>query len=477
MNTENFKKSFQKRRFKSGSYSTVLIVIVLAIVIVVNLFANELGLKFDVSKEQRYSITSDTKNILKNLKTDITIYLIAQTGKENEDIVQMLDSYQKASDKIKVVYKDPILYPMFLKDYVEDIESVQANSVIVESDRSFKVINYYDMLNINYDQYYQPYVQSVDIEGKITSAIAYVSLEKIPVLYEVTGHNETLLDELVVQAIEEDNITYKQLNLLTEEKVPEDASCILLNAPQRDYSKEETQKIMDYLENGGRAIVISNYSPQRLINFENIIKNYGLELVDGIVIEGNAYRYIQGAPNFLLPQLKSHDIVAPISENGLNIIFPNAQGLREMELKRKGITIESLLETSKSAYSKVNVYSTTIEKEEGDINGPFSVAVAVTEDTQDGKTKLVVASTGLFLEINTLQYSAGSNLDFLLNSIQWLSADDTANPMGIRARSEIPDYIHVSDGQARTWKIITIVLIPVSILSYGFYVWYRRNKK
>lgn len=45
------------------------------------------------------------------------------------------------------------------------------------------------------------------------------------------------------------------MNLLSEGAVPDDADCILINAPTGDFSDDEKDAVIDYLENGGKALI------------------------------------------------------------------------------------------------------------------------------------------------------------------------------------------------------------------------------
>ena len=66
-------------------------------------------------------------------------------------------------------------------------------------------------------------------------------------------------------AIEKENIEVQELNLLTAGTVPEDASCLMINAPQKDFSDDETSAILTYLQNGGHAFLVSGYTTTEII--------------------------------------------------------------------------------------------------------------------------------------------------------------------------------------------------------------------
>ena len=77
-----------KTALKGGTYSIVLTTIVLAILVVVNIFAQALPssvTQYDISSTKLYSITSNTKVVVNALEEDVTIYWVVQNGKEDGD--------------------------------------------------------------------------------------------------------------------------------------------------------------------------------------------------------------------------------------------------------------------------------------------------------------------------------------------------------------------------------------------------------
>lgn len=98
-----FKDSINKKYLKNGSYSSVMIVVFIAIIIVINMIVGNLPSKYtqlDISSEKLYTIGDETKAMLKNLDKDVTIYQIAQSGSEDETISNLLQRYADESDHI-----------------------------------------------------------------------------------------------------------------------------------------------------------------------------------------------------------------------------------------------------------------------------------------------------------------------------------------------------------------------------------------
>ena len=138
----HFPQNRNRKALKNGSYSVLLSVIVIAVVVVINLIAGQIPSKYtqiDISTGKLYTIGDETKNILKNLEEDITIYHIVQPGNEDSNVEKLLQQYEESSSHIKVEKKDPVVSPEFTSNYTE--ENVSENSLIIVGKNRNKVIS------------------------------------------------------------------------------------------------------------------------------------------------------------------------------------------------------------------------------------------------------------------------------------------------------------------------------------------------
>lgn len=139
-------------------------------------------------------------------------------------------------------------------------------------------------------------------------------------------------------------------------------------------------------------MIVSNYTDEDMSNFESVLENYGVQPVDGIVLEGNTDNYVSQNPYYLLPNIESGEITSELSSQSRYVLVPLAQGIKKADNIRDTLNISSILTTSDSAYSKTNLKDMdTMEKEDGDIDGPFDLAVSITEKVGDDKeTRLLI---------------------------------------------------------------------------------------
>ena len=232
LTTQSIRKrrwAFSKKMTGTGAFSAGMIVIMCAICVVVNLVVTALPTKYtsiDCSATKLYSLTSDTKDRISKLDEDITIYVLNSRKSKDAKIDETINRYKDLSSHIKVKYVDPATSPKFYQDYTDTTPTT--NSLIIESKNRSKVINYNDIYEYDSSSYYYGYqsqssITGYDAEGQITSAIEYVTMDadELPVIYQITGHNETEIGSNFQSVVSKANANLKSLELFNEEKVPD----------------------------------------------------------------------------------------------------------------------------------------------------------------------------------------------------------------------------------------------------------------
>lgn len=476
------KRIQNKKNLKHGSYSMGAITIFIAIIVVLNLVLQEVPSKYreiDLSTQKLYSIGDQTKKVLKKLDKDVEIYYIAQSGSESSDIQKLLEKYEEGSDHIKVEQKDSAVNPKFVSQYTSD--GVSNNSVIVVCGDKNKVIDNNSLYEttVNY-QTYSNEVTGFDGEGQITSAINYVTSDSMPVMYTLEGHDEATMSDTLKDTIQKANIDIQSLNLLTMDSVPDDADILFIFAPAKDISEDEASKIISYLENGGKALIVSNYSSEEMPNFASVLENYGVKTAGGIVLEGDTNHYISQNPSYLLPNIESNDITSSLSSGSRYILMPLAQGIVKSDNYRDSLEITDILTTSDGSYSKVNVEDMqTMEKESDDIDGPFAVGVSITENLDDEKETQIVyySSEALFNDqMNTMV--SGANYELISASVNWMcESEEDSNTISIASKSYDTSTLTIPAADASFWSIFVTAVVPVVILVIGGGIWMKRRKQ
>lgn len=498
-------KVWHSRILKKGSYSAVFSVIVIAVIVVLNLIVGQIPTnytQFDITTGKLYTIGEETKTVLDGLDEDITIYYIVQMGNEDTNLEKLLEQYEAASSRIKVEKKDPVENPAFVRQYTED--SVSENSMIVVGGKRNKLVAYSSCYETEFDySTYQSQTTGFDGEGQLTGAIAYVISDTMPVLYYVEGHNEISIPETLRERIEKANLELQSLNLLTADSIPENAAALLLNSPEKDYSEAEADKVIAYLKNGGKALILTDYTGNTMEQYDRILQEYGLSVTDGIVVETDSNMYVQ-RPYYLVPELGASSITNGMTGGSTNILISACRGFRTQEELRDTLEVSAVLSPSTDAFVKTDPQNmTTFDKEQGDAEGPFIVGAAIsesvsstgeaavdgTEDTSDDSADVNAAADGekttqiaCFASSSIMDESFNSmvsdgNYTLYMNSITWMVDTEDTTLVSIASKSLAIQYLTITSGQSALCASILCVLLPFACLMIGGVICYRRQHR
>lgn len=463
-------------KMKKGLLSSIVVVLVILAVIAVNMLVTWKDYSVDVTSEKIYSLSDQTKSILKSLDQEVIFYVINSESDSNSSYKKIWNEYKKNSSKIKIEYKDPELYPNFTDTYVDSSESVSADSVIVVCGDKFRYISSNDYVNYSYGMDYSYTADSLELESLLTEAVNYVVSDETPLVYTLGGHSEKDFTTSITSNFERDNYEVKSLNLLSQGTVPDDCSILVINGPEKDISDDEKTEISAYLENGGKIYIFLDAGVDELKNLYALMEEYNVGVTKGVVVETDSNMYTQ-YPIWLLPNIESAEATSAQYDSNVYVMAPSAKGLtdlspeEESEEEENNLTVTPLLTTSDGAYSKVDTKSSTIEKEKEDIDGPFDIAVSVSDE--NGGKMIVVGCTNM-LEESIDAAVSGANTDFVMNGINYLTQQE--NKISIRAKDLTSETAVVPAFAQKMTLIFSVFVLPVFLLIVGIVEVVRRRR-
>lgn len=481
--------SFKTRAFRVGGYSIVATAIVLAIVLVINLFVASLPVSLtqvDITADGRYSLSEQTKNMVTSLDKEVTVYWIVTAGQEDQRVENLLTRVDDMSDKLTVVRKDTTVNPTFATKYTQ--ETVYTNSLVVECGDRFRFLDVNsDIYTYDYADYYSTGAETwyFNGEGAFVSALDYVTSDKLAKLYLLIGHGEQALNTTFSTGVKNQNLETADLSLLTMDAVPEDADGILINAPQSDISETELQMLRDYTAAGGSIMLITDIytGTSVLTNLEALMADYGMSSVSGMVVEADANHYFsmyqQAIQHALLPTLNTHAVTDPLINANYYVLLNGAHGIRISEELATELTVTELLSTSETAYSKLaGAQLETYIKEDGDIDGPFAIAALGTQNAgEENESNVIWVSSPSLLDETMNNYVSGGNQDLFLNMLSYL-CEPEAQEYTIHAKTVTnTSYLTMESSTSALLAILVVAVIPVAYLGCGIVVWFRRKHR
>lgn len=444
------------KAFRKGSYSTVIMVVIIAIVIAANVMFSKLptaARNIDVSSNNLYSIGDTTHSVLDGLKNDVEIIVIKDKESTDKRISTLLAKYADYSDHIKVTYKDPVLYPSVLTTY-----DTEENNIVIKCDATDKTtkVAFSDIIVTSTSYYGSTYETSFDGEGRLTKAIDYVSNENNKLIYTISGHGESDLGKNISKLISKSNFNVKSVNLLVDNGIPDDCDMLICNQPTKDLADDELKLLREYMENGGKMTVVLADTTTETPNFDALMADYGISKVNGYIADTERY-YGQNVYQ-IFPNYSSGDITGKFGSEEYTLLF-GSLGLKVE--KTDGVTVDEFLTTSDKGAAVVGENDYT--------EGKYTLAAAATKDES---RFTVFGSASIIDDEFTSYYTNLMNLQVFMNSIT-SNFDDVSN-ISIDSISLQTTYNTIANGSGI--GAIFIGIIPVALLILGFLRWFGRRK-
>ena len=444
------------KAFRKGSYSTVIMVVIIAIVIAANVMFSKLptaARNIDVSSNNLYSIGDTTHSVLDGLKNDVEIIVIKDKESTDKRISTLLAKYADYSDHIKVTYKDPVLYPSVTTTY-----DTEENNIVIKCDATDKTtkVAFSDIIVTSTSYYGSTYETSFDGEGQLTKAIDYVSNENNKLIYTISGHGESDLGKNISELISKSNFNVKSVNLLVDNGIPDDCDMLICNQPTKDLADDELKLLREYMENGGKMTVVLADTTTETPNFDALMADYGISKVNGYIADTERY-YGQNVYQ-IFPNYSSGDITGKFGSEEYTLLF-GSLGLKVE--KTDGVTVDEFLTTSNKGAAVVGENDYT--------EGKYTLAAAATKDES---RFTVFGSASIIDDDFTSYYTNLMDLQVFMNSIT-SNFDDVSN-ISIDSISLQTTYNTIANGSGI--GAIFIGIIPVALLILGFLRWFGRRK-
>ncbi len=471
-----FTSSANGRVFRNGLYSTAILAAAIVLAVLVNLLVGAIPSKYtelDLSEAKMYTLSDSSRKLVQGMDQDVTIYYLCETGSEDAILTKLLDHYAEESSHLRWEQKDPALYPNFAAQY--GASDAAAGSLIVVSGDDSVVLDAADLYEYDYSDYYTTGSANVTFGGEkqITSAIYKLTAAEESHVYYTTNHGEQVPTSSLTEALEAQNLDLQPLDLLTS-TIPDDCSLLIMNAPASDFASDglvdEISQLQAYLENGGKVLLTTSAFVDTP-NLDAVMAQFGLAREPGLVVEGDAGHALYGYPYSLFPDYGTTEESTALNgvNKGSHVMLSVAQGI--MVTETDGVAAEPLLNTSEDSYSKADLdENTSSEKDSGDVDGPFSLAVWARNDSTGAEVVWIGCPN---MDNEQLYQSVPGNLTFL----QGCAASMVGQEILIDTKALEAEPITVAASSAMTLGMVFVFLLPAAVLIAGAAVVLLRRRR
>lgn len=454
-----------KYKINSWVITAVVIIAVILINIIVTTISSKIPLKIDLTEDKIYELTDDTKRIAKELDTNIVAYILAPEEQCDTLVNEYVSRYSQLTNKIDFQYIDIYKNQSMLTKYQQKGENITAGDIIFEHKDKYKIINISNVVsNISENQG----MYSFDLEAKMTGAILSVTGKTAQnKFYFLTGHGEQKTSNFDSIISDKDNVI-ETISILTKD-IPEDANVLVTVTPTSDFTEDECDKIDNFLDNGGKLMVLYTPGLDSCPVFEKYLAEWGITPVHGLVVENDSTKYNQ-SPIMFYPELSYHDITSNIIAKDLSMLFYGSIGFEMNNNNPQKATVTSLAHTSAKSLLKSSVNPESLDYEDGDVKGPVNVCVL----SEKGNGAIFVIGSAHAFELNEQVTGNKANSIFTENSISYLT--NSKDSIKISSKIITEGLFTAPNALVRTLLYYVLVwIIPIGLLLAGIIIWLKRR--
>lgn len=455
------KNTVAARQARYGATATLYTVVVIAVLVMVNWLANRYNKSYDTTSNKRFTLSEETKKVVKDLKSDATITYIDKTS-NFEQAKGMLDRYANLSPKIHLKYLDPQKQPTVARPF----------------GARFLGTAYVDIGPRREE------AKSVTEEG-LTGAFLK-DLKGVRKVCFVSGSKEHQLDDTQESGLsryktllERDNYQVDSISLVDKTEVPKECTVLVIAGAQLDYTPNEVAAIKKYVENGGRAMFLVDppldFGREHIAQNEglmNLLQSWGVTPAKDLVLEQNPMAQIFGfGPEIpLVSKYESQPIVNDLK--GSVTGFPVS---RSLEVKNGDkTTVDKLFSTTDRAIATTKLNTNEVNPDDpANKKGPFVLGAAGTYNTgkPNNPGRFVVIGSSEFVDNATIGFQG--NRDLAVNAINWLSSDEDL--ISIRPKEPEDRRLNVTQRQMSVFMYTDLIAIPLFVIIWGVSILLKRR--
>ncbi|HEX5397604.1 MAG TPA: Gldg family protein [Verrucomicrobiae bacterium] len=482
-----------QRRWKIGVDLAVRTILVGAVVVMANFLSAQFFHRFYLSSQTSVQLSSRTLSVLHALTNHIAVTLYYDRQDDfYPDVVALLKQYQAKNPNISFRTVDPVRNPgeaEKVKVQYKLASTDDKNLIIFDAGNGrFQVhpgdaLLHYAAGGISKDKKIEFVPDKFRGEQMFTAALLAFENDRPFKAYFLQGDGEPSPADSgnfgylkFTTVLEQNYIMVTNLVLTATRDVPPDCNLLIYIAPSPGVSAaplndSELQKINQYLAQGGRMLVLLNYSSiEHPTGLEPILQHWGVNAAADFVQDP---QYTITGQDIKVRKFNRHPAINPIADNDLSLqmILPRMVG--SMDWKNPPASAPQVTELAFSSADSVLA---------GDPSAPprsYPLITAVEQKNNagvanpTGGTRIIVTGDSIFLGNYYIQGAA--NREFLGYAANWL-LDRPQLLEGVGERSVTEYRLEMTKLQRRNVFWLLLGALPGVVLLFGGVVWLTRRK-
>ena len=474
-----------RRSTKLGINSGISVLLFIGVLALVNYLGAQHQQRFDMTTENLYSLGDESVQVAAEVKEDVRVKAFYPGGDEPE-VRQLLGLYSHQNGNIQVEFIDPDKDPQAASQYQVSEYGVFTNPMTGRQIAMGTII--LDMGNGKVERIEK---RDAPTEEDVTNALMKLVKGEQKTIYFVEGHGEKAIDspertgyQVAGGALTKDGYQVKPLNLVREEKIPADASVVVMAGPVTEPFPEEMDKVDAYLNAGGSFLLMLD--PPPAASLKDFTQKWSVTAGNNRVIDSTGMGQLlgKGPDSPLVMSYGTHKIVEKFN---VMTFFPVARSVAPASSPVAGLSAEPLIETSEQSWGESDLTSNKVGFDEKvDVKGPVPIATLVTKavaadaasadaasDAPTGKNARLIVFGDSDFAINA-NFSNQGNGNLFTNTVKWLARDE--NFIAIKTKSPMDRPLTMTESGGRTVGILVVILFPAAVFIAGIIVWFKRRR-
>lgn len=491
-----------KRKLKYGSIATAITVIVIAVVVMINIIteiaSDKINMSIDLTVNGNFEISQQTIDYLATVNEPVSIVCLSdeltfQTSNYiyYKQAYEVLKKYTYYNENVTLTFVDMVKNPTYAERYKTMYKGeISAYSIVVESEKRIKVLEIMDLYNTE-TQFDYSSLSSVDVpvsskaEQELTSAIMYVTdpdpIKAIMFNSETGAQSYDNISALLTS----NGYDVSEIDPLTA-AIPEDADVVVITAPLNDYDEYVIDMLYDFLDNGGKLgknlIYLADMNQKDTKNIDTFLAEWGIKLENGIVGEMDTNN-LQGQNYYVIREyIEENDYSGNVSQPALPVIDYYARPITLLFDTKDTRSTVSLLQTSETGFVITEEMQQAMANgEQPEILNSIQTTMAMgrkyifDEENNMAFSNVLVFGSAEALNETFTSTTYYNNGDYFVSILNTMTGKSTG--ISIVAKDLASASIDVPQGDAATFAVVFVIVIPVAVLVAGIVIFVRRRTK
>jgi len=448
-----------RTRLQIRIQSGVFLLLFITLLAVLAWLSNRYPVTFDMSANQRNSLSQETSRLLENVDYPLQVTLFVKPQNNRKSLLETLfERYRQLQPNIRFQSLNPDLHPDLLRAH--DIRF--DGEVLLEYQGRSEKISQISETNVSNA------IQRLLRQGDRWLVFLQGHGERNP--YGEANHDYS---QYATQLAGK-GISVETLNLTQTRNLPDNTDVLVLASPKVALLPGEITMLSDYIEEGGNFLWFAD-PEQALDGLEELGESFATGFVPGIIVDPNGQLLGLERVDFtVVGEYPRHPVTRNL--NSLSL-FPQAQGLEFYGDDRW--QRQNFLQTDARSWSETGPLQGEIFPGDNDdeTSGPLTIGMSLARqlerDGQQFEQRVIIVGDADFLSNRYL--ANGNNLDIGINLINWLSHDDRL--ISISPRPAPDTRLELSSQQQLAIAIFFLLALPLGLLACGLRIWLKRRKR